>query len=105
VSGATTYGVYDDGGELFSYNTGISPFLSIVGRRSAPVNARVQIIGQRFLSATGVTFGGVAADWSTVQIMSNTFMTVVVPAGALTGPVQVITPSATYQTQYPLIIN
>lgn len=100
VNGSTTYGAYDDGGELFSYKTGITPIISIVGRRSAPIGTRVGIIGQGFLSATGVTFGGVAATWSSVNILSDTYMEAVVPTGAVTGPVQVITPSAAPQTQY-----
>jgi uncharacterized repeat protein (TIGR03803 family) len=100
--GSTTYGAYDDGGELFSYPSGSGKIISIVGRRLANVNDRVEIIGQGFLSATGVTFGGISANWSpgTVKIVSDTYMEVVVPSGARTGPVRVITPGATYSTLY-----
>jgi uncharacterized repeat protein (TIGR03803 family) len=100
--GSTTYGAYDNGGELFSYRSGEGPVISIVGRRSAVVNDRIEIIGQGFLSATGVTFGGMSARWSpaTVSIVSDTYMEVVVPSGARTGPVKVITPGAIYSTPY-----
>jgi uncharacterized repeat protein (TIGR03803 family) len=100
VWGSSTYGAYDDGGELFSYPSGIGPFISIVGRRSAKVNDRIEILGQGFLSATGVTFGGIAASPAAVRIMSNTYVEVVVPPGARTGLVQVYTSTATYQTLY-----
>jgi uncharacterized repeat protein (TIGR03803 family) len=105
--GSSTYGAYDDGGEMFSYKTGTSPFIVVAGRRSAAVNDRVGIIGQGFLAATGVKFGGVSASWSpaTVNIVSDTYMEVVVPAGARTGPVWVTTPTDTYSTLYKFVIT
>lgn len=100
VNGSTTYGAYDDGGELFSYNTGITPIIYVVGRRSAPIGTRIGVIGQGFLAATDVNFAGVSAVWSTVKIYSDTYLEVVVPTGALTGTVQVVTPTATPVTPY-----
>jgi hypothetical protein len=98
---------YDDGGEFFSYNANLSPFVSIVGRRSALAGDQVNIIGQGFLNATGVTFGGVAAAWAKfkVYIWSDTYMTVTVPAGAKTGPVIVQEPSGNLSTLYNFTIN
>jgi len=102
LMGSSTYGAYDDGGELFSYPAGSGPIISIVGRRSAMVNDRIEIIGQGFLGAIGVTFGGILAQTSpgAMKIVSDTYMEVVVPPGARTGPVRVFTQSATYSTLY-----
>ena len=98
--GSSTYGAYDDGGELFSLPSGTGPIISVVGRRSAKANDRIGIIGQGFSTVTGVTFGGIAASPAAVRIMSNTYMEVAVPSGARTGPVVVYTSTATYQTLY-----
>jgi hypothetical protein len=100
--GSTTYGRYDDGGELFSYPSGSGPVINVVGRRSARPGERIEIIGQGFLSATGVKFGGIAVSWSpaNVNIVSDTYMEVVVPIGARTGEVEVDTPTDAYATLY-----
>jgi len=106
-NGSSKYGAYDDGGELFRYNAGLSPFISIVGRRSGNVNDRVGIIGQGFLSATGVTFGGISALWApgTVSIASDTYMTVTIPTGARTGPVTVLMGAGSLSTLYNFTIS
>jgi hypothetical protein len=104
-------GAYDDAGEFFSYNAGLSPFISIVGRRSAHVGDRVGIIGQGFSNpvggATGVTFGGVAVPWTkaNVTIWSDHFMTVTVPFGAKSGPVTVQETTGNLSTLYNFTIT
>jgi hypothetical protein len=102
----SSYGTYANGGELFSYNAGLSKFVSIVGVRSAHVGDRVSIIGQGFLNATGVTFGSAAIAWVKFNpiIWSDNYMTVTVPSGATTGPVTVYTTNGTYQTLYNFTI-
>jgi uncharacterized repeat protein (TIGR03803 family) len=106
VSGATTYGTYDDGGELFSYNAGLSPFISIVGVRSAHVGDYVSILGQDFDKAVGVTFGGVSVPWVklSVIIWGKNYMTVKVPSGAHAGVVTVLTPGGA-QNSYSTLYN
>ncbi len=107
ASGATTGpGGYDDAGEFFSYNPDMSPFISIVGRRSAIVGDQVNIIGRGFLNATGVTFGGVSAQWAKFKVIiwSDTYMTVTVPTGAKTGPVVVQEPYGNLSTTYNFTI-
>jgi len=52
----------------------------------------VQILGTNLTGATGVSFNGTAASYtvgSSSEIIAN------VPAGATTGPVQVVTPGGT----------
>jgi large repetitive protein len=80
------------GGSVFySLKTGLKPFIKLV-TWSAKVGATVEILGQGFTSATGVTFDGVAAKFDNI---SDTYMTAVVPAGATTGVVTVKTFTST----------
>lgn len=85
-------GGYDDGGELFKYHTAMAPFINTVGRRYGRPGAHVNLIGQGFLHATGVTFGGTSVPWgtrATVIIFSDTYMSVVIPNFAHSGPIVV----------------
>jgi len=110
-SGLSGSGAYDDAGEFFSYNAGLSKFISIVGRRSAHVGERVGIIGQGFSNAvgaaTGVTFGGVSVPWTkaNVTIWSDHYMTVVVPSGAKSGVVTVQETTGSFSTLYNFTIS
>jgi hypothetical protein len=69
---------------------GLGPFVKFVGTQGAS-GATVQILGQGFTGTTAVSFNGVPA--SSFSVVSDTFMTAVVPAGATTGLVVVSTPS------------
>jgi hypothetical protein len=60
---------------------------------SGKAGQTVQIIGQGFTGTTSVTFNGVAAAKFTV--VSDTYMTAVVPTGATSGAVVVTTPIGT----------
>ncbi len=60
-------------------------------RYTGKVGSAVQILGQGFTGTTSVTFNGVAA--SNFNVISDTYMTAVVPSGATTGAVVVTTPS------------
>ncbi len=78
-------------GYVYSFNNGLSPFVAFVKPRGA-VGASVEILGQGFTGSTSVTFNAVPATFS---VVSDTYMTATVPAGATTGPVVVATPAAT----------
>ena len=78
-------------GVVYSLNIGAKPFVSLV-RPSGEVGAKVEILGQELKGTTGLSFNGTAA---TFTIVSNTYLTAIVPAGATTGTVQVTTSSAT----------
>ena len=71
---------------------GLGPFVALA-RYHGRVGSTAQILGQGLSGATGVAFKGVAA--TSFKIMSDTYMTAVVPSGATTGPVVVTTPSGT----------
>ena len=83
ASGGTGDGVF------YSLNIGAVPFARLT-LTSGKIGASTSIFGQGFLTATGVTFGGVAGTFTT---SGDSYMTAKVPAGAKTGPVIVLMPS------------
>jgi uncharacterized repeat protein (TIGR03803 family) len=98
----TLYGAMDEGGY---YDTGAiyaettNPLLQpnvILQETSGAPGVTVDIIGQGFTSAKSVKFGKISASFTSV---SDTYLTATVPAGAKTGYVTVIEPSAKLQSQ------
>jgi uncharacterized repeat protein (TIGR03803 family) len=85
----TAWGGSDNLGTLYSFNLGLSPFVRLV-TTSARAEKTVEILGQGFTGTTAVSFNGTAA---TFHIVSNTYLTVLVPNGATSGFVTVATPS------------
>src|ERR1700674_2560809 len=80
-------------GVLYSLNMGLGPFVSFVGPDfSGKVGKTIEILGQGFTGTTKVLFHGVPA---TFAVVSETYLTAVVPAGATTGSVPVKTPDGT----------
>jgi uncharacterized repeat protein (TIGR03803 family) len=89
------YGVYSfEGqngvGELYSLDMGLDPFVTFVLPVGRP-GQTAQILGQGLTGTTSVTFNGVAA--TEFSVVSDTYLTAVVPSGLSTGPVVVTTPS------------
>jgi len=87
--GPTLSGGVNDLGIIFSLSTGLRQFVETVPT-TAKVGAKVMIVGNTLKGATAVTFNGTAAAFT---VVSNTEIKAVVPTGATTGPVQVVTPS------------
>jgi uncharacterized repeat protein (TIGR03803 family) len=91
-SGYTTAMVQGTGGKLygtrghniFSLDMGLGPFVTFV-LPSGKIGQTAQILGQGLNGTTSVTFNGVAA--TKFSVVSDTYMTAVVPAGATTGAV------------------
>ena len=72
---------------------GLGPFVSFVGPQfSGKVGKTIEILGQGFTGTTKVSFHGIAA---TFAVVSDTYLTATVPAGATTGSVTVTTPGGT----------
>ena len=86
--GDSAWGGSDNLGTLYSFNRGLSPFVRLV-TTSAKVGKTVQILGQGFTGTTAVSFHGKAA---TFHVVSNTYLTALVPNGATSGFVTVATP-------------
>ncbi len=77
-------------GTLFSENTGLEPFIAFV-QPTGRAGKTAQILGTGLTGATSVTFNGLEA--TTFSVVSDAYMTAVVPAGATTGTVVVATPA------------
>ncbi len=85
--GTTWYGGTNDEGTVFSIDAGLKPFVSLLSRLGK-VNGTVQILGQGFETTTAVAFHDVDAAYT---VVSDTYLTAVVPANAKTGYVTVTT--------------
>jgi uncharacterized repeat protein (TIGR03803 family) len=94
ATNGTFYGVTYNGGAsnfgtIFSLAVGLHPFVETLPA-SGLVGAHVKILGTNLTGATSVTFNGIAA---TFTVVSKSEITTIVPAGATTGFVTVVTPS------------
>ena len=87
--GVTQQGGVNNYGSFYSLSTTVSPFVTLQ-TRSGKAGTSVNILGQGFNSATAVAFNGKAAAFT---IVSDTFMTAIIPALAKTGYVTVTTAS------------
>jgi uncharacterized repeat protein (TIGR03803 family) len=80
--GTAGYGVF------YKLDIGLKPFLSFVSA-TGNVGKTVEILGQGFKGTKAVSFNGTAA---TFKVISNTYLTAIVPKGATSGFVTVTTP-------------
>jgi uncharacterized repeat protein (TIGR03803 family) len=94
-------GAYDYGA-VYSLDMGLGPFVTFV-RPTSAAGGTVQILGQGFTGTTAVTFNGVQATAFTV--VSDTYMTAIVPSGATTGPVAVTTTGGTLTSNVSLRVK
>jgi uncharacterized repeat protein (TIGR03803 family) len=79
-------------GQVYSFDNGLRPFVTFVVPHGR-VGQAIQILGQSLTGTVRVTFNGIAA--SNFTVVSDTYMTAVVPSGATTGKVVVTTPGGT----------
>jgi uncharacterized repeat protein (TIGR03803 family) len=87
--GVTAGGGYGEG-TIYSLDMGLGPLVTFV-RPTGKVGQSAQILGQGLTGSKSVTFNGVPA--TSFSVVSNTYMTAVVPSDASTGAVVVTTPS------------
>jgi hypothetical protein len=66
------------------------------------VGAAVKILGTNLTAATSVSFNGTAA---TFTVISSSLIKTTVPTGAITGTVQVVTPSGTLSSNVPFRVR
>ena len=95
--GTAYYGGADSDGTVFSLSVGLGPFVE-TQPTSGKEGAAVKILGTNLTGATSVTFNGTAAVFGVVS--SSEIMTIV-PAGATTGKVKVVTPLGTLSSNVP----
>jgi uncharacterized repeat protein (TIGR03803 family) len=81
-------------GTFYSLDMGLPPFVSLAPP-AGRVGRKIEFLGKGFTGTTAVSFNGAAANF---DVVSDTFLTAVVPSGATTGFVTVTTPSGTLQS-------
>jgi uncharacterized Zn-binding protein involved in type VI secretion len=72
---------------------GLGPFVTVSAPQGSNPGQTTQILGQGLTGANSITFNGVPA--TTFNVLTDTYMTAVIPTGATTGPVVVTTPNRT----------
>lgn len=92
IYGTTNHGgsQFPQYGVLYSFDNGLKPFTSLVIITSGHVGDAAGILGQGFLSATGVSFGNGPGQLIPI---SDTAAIVSPLAGAMTGPIKVHIPT------------
>jgi uncharacterized repeat protein (TIGR03803 family) len=89
-------------GSVYSLDMGLKPFVAFV-RATGKVGQTVQILGQGLTGTSSVLFNGLAS--TSFSIVSDTYVTAVVPNGAKTGPVSVTTTTGTLTSSKNLRIS
>ncbi|MBA3914537.1 MAG: hypothetical protein H0X25_11980 [Acidobacteriales bacterium] len=89
------------GSEFFSLDVGLKAFAKLVNW-SGKVGKTVELLGQGFTGTTSVTFNGTAA---TFTVVSDTYMTAIVPSGATTGFVDVVRPGQTLKSDRKFLVT
>jgi uncharacterized repeat protein (TIGR03803 family) len=90
--GETANGGSTGNGVFFSFSMGISPFVSLIGFPAGAAGTTVEILGQGFTGTSKVMFGTGSASFA---VVSDTYMTAVVPATGVSGALTVTTPTGT----------
>ena len=96
IYGATVSGGVSFNGVFYSLDVGMSPFASLVGYPAASAGKSIEILGQGLSGTTSVKFGSGSA---TFNVLSDTYMTAVVPTSGTTGTVTVTTPGGTLKSK------
>jgi len=88
-------------GTVFKLSNGLSPFVETVPV-AGKVGQSVIILGNSLTGSTGVTFNGVAAEFT---VESDTYIKAAVPAGATTGRVSVVTQTGTLNSNPQFVVT
>ena len=76
---------------------GLGPFVAIL-RASGKIGKTGDVLGQGFTGTTSVAINGIPVSF---HVVSDTYLSVTVPAGATTGYVTVTTPSGVLTSNVP----
>jgi hypothetical protein len=91
----------NDGGVFFSLDLGLSPFVSFLPA-ATEVGHTVEFLGQGFTGTTAASFNGKPA---TFTVVSDTYLTAIVPGGASSGFVTVTTPGGTLKSNKRFLVQ
>jgi hypothetical protein len=89
-----------DYGSIYSLSLGLGPFVE-TQPSTGEVGTAVKILGTNLTGAMSVTFNGAAAKFT---VVSSSEITTTVPAGATTGELEVVTPSATLSSNVAFMV-
>jgi uncharacterized repeat protein (TIGR03803 family) len=84
-------------GTIFRLSGGLRPFVKTLPT-SGDVGQKIYILGSDLTDAASVKVNGTAANF---KVISSSEIVAMVPAGATTGPVEVVTPRATLSSNVP----
>lgn len=87
---------------MFSLGVGLGEFVGLQNN-AGTVGQVVRILGQGLTGSTAVSFNG--TDATTFTVVSDTYVTAVVPAGATTGNITVTTPGGTLTSNRKFWVN
>lgn len=88
-------------GTAFQFSNGLGPLVETVPV-AGKVGQSVLILGNHLTGTTGVTFNGVAAEFT---VESDTYIRATVPAGATTGVVSVVSPAGTLKSSPQFLVT
>ncbi len=100
--GTASLGGKNSIGTVYSLDMSLARFAALLVYEGK-IASSAQILGQGFTGTKSVTFNGVPA--TSFSVVSDTYMTAVVPAGATTGNVVVTTPTGTLTSNKPFTVN
>jgi uncharacterized repeat protein (TIGR03803 family) len=101
--GTTINGTVYDEGVFFSLDVSLPPFAGQVSP-SGHQGGTLGILGQGFNSGSVVTFGG-GVQATSITLQGSTYISAVIPSGAVTGDVSVTTGSTTLTSIQPFTIT
>jgi uncharacterized repeat protein (TIGR03803 family) len=105
-SNGVLYGLaFGSCGSVYSLNLGLTapkPHIKFFYPTSGAVGAAIRLVGANFLGATAVDFNGVRAAFA---VRGANYIIAVVPTGATSGKISVITPNGTAVSRTSFTVN
>lgn len=97
IYGLTATGGTSDYGVVYSFDAGLTPFVKLLPV-AGEAGRVIDILGQGFTGTTAVSFNGAVA---TFKVESDTYLSAIVPVGATSGVVTVVTLNGTLSSNQP----
>lgn len=99
--GVTEFGGGANDGTVYTLNMGLAPFVN-TALFSGKEGETVTLLGTHLTGTTEVTFNGSAANF---KVLSDTHLAAIIPPGATTGPIRVVTPSSELLSRKTFVVK
>jgi len=99
--GGLSCGLHVGCGTIFRVSLGLAPFVKTLPH-SGKIGDAISILGTDLTGTTAVTFNGAPA---TFTVLSGSHLTATIPAGAITGKIQVTTPGGVLSSAGPFFVR